>query len=330
MADVELVQVMRGGVVDCVHRGRVVIADSAGDVLYTAGDADEVVFLRSCAKPFQALVAVRCGAAARYGFGAEQLAIMAGSHNGTPAQTQLVTDMLAAIGATAEDLQCGVGAPLNRAAYEQLLLDGEKPSVLQHNCSGKHTGMLAACRVMGWHTGNYLLSDHPLQIMIRDIVAQCAGMSADDIVVVLDGCGVPTFGLPLKNIARMFAVLGQSAHDERSDLGMIARAMRQHPYVFSGKNRIDTALVVASNGRLIAKDGAEALLGVSVPDEGVGIALKISDGNNRAHIPIMSALLKARGYITADEQAALEDLMPTTIKIHTGQQAGEYRSVLPV
>jgi L-asparaginase II len=330
MSDVELVHVVRGGVLDCVHRGRVVIVDAAGDILYAAGDPDAVVYLRSCAKPFQALAAVRSGAAARYGFGSEQLAIMAGSHNGTPPQTRLVDDMLAAIGAETEDLQCGTGAPLNREAYEQLLMSGARPSVLQHNCSGKHTGMLATCRVMGWRMDNYRSPDHPLQLMIRGIIADCAGMSADDIVIAIDGCGVPTFGLPLKNIARMFAALGAAANDESSDLGMIARAMQQHPYVFSGKNRIDTSLVVASNNRLIAKDGAEALLGVSVPEQGVGIALKISDGNNRAQIPALSALLVSRGYITADERAALEDLMPSTITIHTGQEAGEYRSVLPI
>ena len=329
MNDVDLVQVVRGGVVDCVHRGRVVIAEQSGDILYAAGDPDAVVFLRSCAKPFQALAAVRSGAAARYGFGPEQLAIMAGSHDGTAAQTAIVTDMLTALGLSTGDLQCGVGAPLNRAAYETLLSKGAKPSVLEHNCSGKHTGMLAACRVMGWHTDNYRSPDHPLQQLIRDIIAECAGMKADDIVIAIDGCGVPTFGLPLKNIARMFAVLA-AANDDSSDLGMIARAMQQHPYVFSGQDRIDTTLVVASNGRLIAKDGAEALLGVGVPEQGVGIAVKISDGGNRAQMPVMSALLTARGYITAAEQTTLETKFPTTITIHTGQQAGEYRPVLPI
>lgn len=329
MTDVELVQVVRGGVVDCVHRGRVVIVDTAGEIIYAAGDPEAVVYLRSCAKPFQALAAVRSGAAAQYGFGAEELAVMAGSHSGTPDHTRLVNGILAKIGADRDELQCGAGGPLSREAHEALLLGGEKPSVLQHNCSGKHSGMLATCRVMGWNTSNYPDATHPLQVMIRDIIAECAGLPAADILIALDGCGVPTFGLPLKHIARMFAVLGAAAGDETSELGLIARAMQQYPYVFSGKNRVDAALVVASNHHLIAKGGAEGSIGVSVPDQGVGIALKTSDGNNRAHIPALSALLTARDYISADEQAALDTLMPSSIKIHSGQQAGEYRPVLP-
>src|SRR5690606_16533000 len=150
------------------------------------------------------------------------------------------------------------------------------PSAVHHNCSGKHAGMLAACLAQGWDTGTYLAVDHPLQVMNREVMAEFAGMKAGDIVVALDGCGVPTFGLPLRNIAMMFARLAEATQAGDDDLGRVGRAMQQYPYAFSGENRVDAALVVSTGSRLVAKDGAEGLLGVSVPDRGVGAALKVT------------------------------------------------------
>ncbi len=328
MRDAELVRVLRGGIVDCVHRGYIAVTDTTGNLMYSAGDADTVVYLRSCTKPFQALVALRSGAAGKFDFTTQELALMAGSHSGTPEHTRIVSSILAKIGADANELQCGVGRPLDAPAYEALLLSGEQPSVLQHNCSGKHSGMLAACRVMGWDISSYREWEHPVQVMIREIVAEFAGMSVGDIHLALDGCGVPTFGIPMKNIAQMFANLGAAARDENSDLGSISRAMQQYPTIFSGHNRVDASLVIATNGNLIAKGGAEGAIGVGVVDKGVGIALKTSDGNLRAHIPVLKALMLAQGYISDSEAAELERLQPLTLNIHTGQQAGEMRPIL--
>lgn len=327
MTDVELVHITRGGVVDCVHRGHLVVVDHAGEVRFAAGDTDAVAYLRSCAKPFQALAVIRSGAADLFAFTPEELAVMAGSHNGTTEHTHIVEGILEKIGAGKEALLCGVGAPISRSAYESLLLSGQRPSVLQHNCSGKHSGMLAACRAQGWDMATYLQADHPLQQMILQITAELAGMNADDIVLALDGCGVPTFGLPMRSIALLFARLGTTALDESSDLGYIARVMQQHPLLFSGEGRVDASIVRATNGRLVAKDGAEGLLGIGVPDHDAGIALKISDGNQRAHIPAAAALMRGMGCISQDEADTLEKLMPSVVRNNHGQPAGEMRAV---
>ncbi|MAS37865.1 MAG: asparaginase [Anaerolineaceae bacterium] len=330
MGDIELVHITRGDQVDCIHRGRVAVVDVSGDLVFSGGDADAVIYLRSCAKPFQAVAVIRSGAAEKYGFTPEELAVMAGSHNGTVEQTRIVQGILDKIDAASTDLQCGPGAPLSRSAYEQLLQGGHKPSTLEHNCSGKHSGMLAACRAQGWDIATYLQPEHPVQQMILSVVAEYAGLDASAIVLAPDGCGVPTFGLPLKNIALLFANLGAATHDAASDLGVIARAMQQNPLLFSGDKRVDASLVQATNGRLVAKDGAEGLLGVGVPDHGVGIALKVSDGNQRAHIPAVSALMRQLGYLSADEAAALESLIPSTVLNNHGVHAGEMQPVLQV
>jgi L-asparaginase II len=330
MPDVELVHILRGGLIDCVHRGRAAVLDTAGRLVFAAGDADTEVYLRSCAKPFQALAVIRSGAVEKYGFTPEELAVMAGSHSGTAEHTRLVAGILHKIGSDAGELQCGTDAPLSRAAYEQLLLNGEKPSALQHNCSGKHAGMLAACKAQGWDTATYLAAGHPLQQMILEIIAGFASMNPAKVVIALDGCGVPTFGLPLSRIALMFARLAAAAQDASSDPGVITRAMQQHPLLFSGENRADASLVLATAGRLVAKDGAEGLLGISVPDHGVGIAMKISDGSQRALIPAASRLLRDLNYIAADEAATLERLMPSIVRNNHGQPAGEMRAVLTI
>jgi L-asparaginase II len=328
MADVELVHVLRGGLIDCIHRGRVSVVDTAGKTLFAAGDADAVVYLRSCAKPFQALVVIRSGAAQQFALTTEELAVIAGSHNGTSAQTALVQGILDKIGADSGALQCGPGAPISRTAYENLLLQGQKPSALQHNCSGKHSGMLAACQARGWPLDGYLHADHPVQQMVTNIIAEYTDLRPADLVLALDGCGVPTFGLPLHRVALLFARLGAAARDASSELGIIARAMQQHPLLFSGEGRVDTALVSATQGRLISKDGAEGLLGIGVTDQRAGIALKISDGNQRAQIPIMAALMQRWGYLSADEAHTLDTLIPSTIRNNLGQITGEMRAVL--
>lgn len=330
MSDVELVHMIRAGVVDCVHSGYVAVVDHSGKLIFAAGDADAVVYLRSCAKPFQALAVVRSGAAEKFGFTNQELAVIAGSHNGTPEHTQLVQSILQKIGADSSELGCGVGSPLSRIAYEQLLLSGQKASVLEHNCSGKHSGMLATCRAMGWDSSGYLAADHPVQQMILGIVAEFADMNPSDIVLGLDGCGVPTFGLPVHKIALLFARLGTAVSDSNTDLGVIARAMRQYPLLSSGEGRVDASLSLATKGRLICKDGAEGLLGMGISDRGVGIAVKVLDGNQRAHIPVVSSLMLDLGYINVDEAAALDKLMPSVVRNGLGQPAAELRSVLHV
>ena len=330
MTNVDLVQVMRGGVVDCVHQGRVAVVDAEDALVFSAGDPEAVTFLRSSAKPFQAATVLRCGAAEKFNFTDEEISIIAGSHNGTPAHVQLVTGILEKIGLDINDLQCGASPPLNEKARRDLYLSGAMPSAVHHNCSGKHAGMLAACLAQGWDIKTYLLPDHPLQVMNRQVMAECAGMNAEDVVIALDGCGVPTFGLPLRNIARMFARLAVAVHAGGDDLGRVGRAMQQYPYAFSGEKRIDTALMVSTGSRLVAKDGAEGLLGVAVTGHGVGVALKVADGNNRAHVPVMATVLTGLDYISQDERATLEEKIPLAVVNNHGQQAGEMRTVIHV
>ncbi|HEX2619810.1 MAG TPA: asparaginase [Phototrophicaceae bacterium] len=328
--DVDLIHIIRNHQLDCAHRGRVVVVDHSGSILFAAGDSQAPGYLRSIGKPFQAAAMIASGAATRYDFAPEERVIAAGSHNGTPYHIALVAGMLDKIGLAPDALQCGISAPLNKTTYEELLLSGQHPGVLHHNCSGKHTGMLASCQTHGWDIDHYTHADHPVQQLILEQVAAAADLALDQIELSPDGCSVPTFGIPLYNVAVMFRRLGTSIQENNSPLGQIARLMQQYPRIYSGQQRLDADLTAISKGKLIVKDGAEGIVGVAVPEHGVGIALKVSDGSQRAIVPTLLKVLAHFGYLTADEIAQLEVLYPPVILNHKGERAADIQTVLTV
>lgn len=327
-ADVELVQIVRGGAVDCVHRGRIAIVDRHGKLLYQAGDVQADGFLRSIGKPFQAAAMIEMDAARYFGFTPPEIALAAGSHSGTRQHTDIVQGMMYKVGVTADELQCGAIPPLDRAAYEELIASGGKPNTMTNNCSGKHTTMLAACRANGWDMHTYTRPEHPVQRGILDYLARTCDYEAEKIHLAPDGCGVPTFGLPLYNIALGFMRLAVATAKQDGALGYVGQVMQQHPLVFSGERRIDAALVQVTETRLVVKDGAEAIVGVAIPERGIGIAMKISDGAQRAILPTLRHLLLERGYISGSEAQKLDAMFPPAVFTNAGQHAGDIRVTL--
>jgi L-asparaginase II len=265
------VSVRRGGVVEARHVVHAV-AVRDGAVLEQAGDAGRVAYLRSSAKPFQALPLVR----ARDDLTTEEIAIASASHRAVPEQLAAVRSLLAKAPAAEEELECG-----------------PEPTALQHNCSGKHAGMLALCRAKGWESGGYRLETHPVQHACLAEVAAASDVAAAEIPIAVDGCGVLTFALPLERMARMFGRL------EQLDGGAeVAAAMRAHPDLIRGPMAADSLLMRELEG-WTAKGGAEGLLCASGPD-GVGIALKVEDGSMRAMRPALAELLRRLGFETGE------------------------------
>lgn len=265
------VAVSRGGVVEAVHRYHAV-AVVDGEVVATAGDPELVTFLRSAAKPFQALELVR----ARDDLEETDIAIASASHRAEPAQIEAVRALLAKAGLTEDALECGPQA-------------GRPPGRVYHNCSGKHAGMLAACTARGWPTKGYRLPDHPMQRANQADVAAAAGVSEDALRAATDGCGVVTWALPLQQVATMFSRLGQSEEGAR-----IAATMRARPELIGGEGSVDTDLMRVLPG-FAAKGGAEGLFGAAGSD-GFGVALKAEDGAFRAIKPALAAFLEPLGH----------------------------------
>ncbi|MDX6514110.1 MAG: hypothetical protein QOE36_3614 [Gaiellaceae bacterium] len=264
------VVVRRGDVVEAVHRVHAVAVQD-GAVVAQAGDAQLVTYLRSSAKPFQALALAR----AREDLDERDLAIASASHLALDDQLAAVVGLLEKAPAQEDELECGP--------------EGEPPSRLKHNCSGKHAGMLALCRAHGWESAGYRLVGHPVQEGCRAEVARFADAGADEVPVAVDGCGVLTFALPLERMALMFSKL------EGDDAGArVAAAMRRHPELIRGPGATDTELMRALPG-WTAKGGAEGLFCASGPG-GIGVAVKVEDGAYRAVQPALSALFPRLGH----------------------------------
>lgn len=323
LEDVEIAHLVRGGLVDCVHRGRIVVVDRDGKTLYQAGDPRSLAYLRSTAKPFQAAAVIESGAAGHFNFTAPEIALAAGSHSGSAQHLDILGGLMYKVGVDAADLHCGDSPPLDADAYVALLRSGGEASTLTHNCSGKHVAMLAACKVNGWDLATYTQRDHPLQTQVLKLLARACHIDSRDIHLAVDGCSVPTFGLPMAGIARGMAEMALAYHHPDDALGAVARAMAAHPLVYSGVGRYDAVLGMATGGRLIAKAGAEGLVGVAVPDRGIGVALKVSDGSQRAIIPVLIKVLRDLDIITVGEAAAVERAHPATVLTNAGAPAGE-------
>jgi L-asparaginase II len=270
------VVVRRGGVVESRHEVDAVAVQD-GAVVAEAGNAGRVAFLRSAAKPFQALPLVR----ARADLTAAEIAIASASHLARPEQLEPVRSLLAKAGAGEDDLECG-----------------PEPTRLEHNCSGKHAGMLALCRARGWASAGYRLPDHPVQRACAAAIAAGADVAEADVPTAVDGCGVVTFALPLERMALLFARL------EQLDGGAeVAAAMRAHPELIRGPGAPDTELMRTCPG-WTAKGGAEGVLCAAGPD-GIGLALKVADGGGRAVGPALAELLRRLG-VDAPALAVLE------------------------
>ncbi|HXM35677.1 MAG TPA: asparaginase, partial [Pyrinomonadaceae bacterium] len=280
-----LVEVIRGAIVESRHRGHVAAVDGEGQLVAYLGNPGTVTYLRSSAKPFQAIPLLTSGAADRFGFTDKEIAIVCASHNGEPIHTATVLSILNRIGLKPEALKCGVHEPFSAAETRNLRARGEEPNVLHNNCSGKHAGMLALALHLGVPTESYDQLDNPIQVLIRDVVARFSGVSTDDIAIGIDGCGVPVFGMSVRAMAQMYAYLvaPPKSFDEATQAACnrIVAAMIKYPEMIGGTaERLDTEMMRAAGGRLISKVGAEGVYTVGVLPcsqwpSGLGLALKI-------------------------------------------------------
>lgn len=255
-----LVELLRGSLVDAVHRGDLAVVDSFGRLLAAVGDPDRVAYMRSSAKPFQSMPTVYGGAAARWSLEPEDLAILCGSHNGEPVHVARVRALLAKIGREVDDLACGVHPPLYEAAAAALVRQGLLPTPLHHNCSGLHSGMLAVALHLGRDSHGYQKPDHPVQQQILTNVARFAGAARDTIVVGTDGCDSPCHGVSLYHMAYAYARLMDPvdiAEPYAESAAVVRDAMTTHPHLVGGTGRFDTDLMTVSGGKVLAKAAPE-------------------------------------------------------------------------
>jgi L-asparaginase II len=326
---VPLVEVTRGPAVESVHHGAVAVVDRTGRLLHAAGNPHALTFTRSSLKPLQALPFVAAGGPRHFGYSRAQTALLCASHSGEPRHVEAVADMLARAGRTGADLQCGTHVP---GFYDATGTFPAPPpySPLQHNCSGKHAGMLAWCVQCRVTTADYLAYDHPLQQAIRAAVASFAGVEASRLVAGTDGCSAPNYALPLSALARAFARLATAEDDP--DFGgaprELAEAMTAHPEMVSGTARSDLALMKAGRGDWVTKVGAEGVQAIGVRSHGLGIAVKVADGAKRGLYPAVVDVLEQLGLVDATARDILRPWGRHEVHNYRGLPTGEVRSVV--
>ena len=336
-----LVEVTRGDKVESRHRGSIAVVSPSGELIASAGDPDEFIFLRSSAKPFQVAPFVTSGRFDRYNFPSpvESLAIMAASHAGEDRHVRTVQAVLRAGGLTREVLACGEAAPSDVETAQRLVRDGEPASSIRHNCSGKHAGMALHAKAAGWPVETYWEPNHPIQRLALETVALLTDTPVDRIATATDGCGVVTFGLPLRGLALAFARLTDpsAVADEalRRALERIRDAMMAHPELIAGERReLDTALMRVAPGRVVSKGGAEGVQAVGVlaggraqNSEAAGLAIKIEDGDRARRGRNVATVEALRQLGVLDEQAVerLAEFATPPIRDPRGDVSGQVR-----
>lgn len=289
------VQLLREGIVEATHKAHAVACDERGRVLASAGDPEFGSFIRSALKPFQALAATSTGTLDHFQLTDRDLAIICSSHKGKIEQTRQAFNILWRCDVDPTALQCPVPK--------------DKTTPLAHNCSGKHAGMLAVCKQRGWSLDSYLQRSHPVQKLIISQLAELLGMPADEFICAHDDCGVPTYLMQLSQMATLYAKLTAG---KTLDMERIARAMTHHPQMISGPEGFDTQLMQLTEGALVSKSGAEGIQCIGRIGDGMGIAIKVVDGDKRAKYATAVYLLKQLGWITPDVSEALSEkfMMP--------------------
>lgn len=275
------VRLLRSGIVESRHRVHAVVCDARGRVLMRAGDPQQLSFVRSALKPFQASVFVGSGAADQCNCGERGLAIACASHAGTAMHAREAFKLLWGSEIEAEQLQCPVPDC------------GSSP--LEHNCSGKHAAFLATCRRLGWSTESYLQKEHPLQQEVLKRVGDLLAQPAAELLTARDDCGAPTLQLQLAQMALLYAHLGAGS---QADLERLSRAMLAHPELVAGEGRFDTQLMRSGHGQVVSKGGAEGIQCLSRVGEGLGVAIKVEDGSARAKHAVALHLLEQLDWLT--------------------------------
>jgi len=331
-----LVEVRRGAITESRHRGHIAVVSPNGQIVSYLGDPANVTFLRSSAKPFQAIPLLVSGAADRFRFTDEEVALACASHNGEPIHTQIVAAMLEKIGLGPDALKCGVHEPYSQRAAADLRARSEMPNALHNNCSGKHAGMLAVAKHLGAPIESYDQPENAVQLAIAKAVAQFSSIPVEDLAVGIDGCGVPVFGITMRAMALAFARLVQPKDFDdtlQKASERIVRVMTTYPELIGGTHdRLDTEIMKAAPGKIVSKVGAEGVYtGGILPCEkwpqGLGLALKIEDGDDHRARP--TVVIEALRQLEVLQNESLEYVSRYAffpIKNRRGDVVGEIRA----
>ena len=332
-----LVNVLRGGAVESRHAGALAVVDADGGLVAAIGDVERAVFPRSAIKLLQALPLVASGAADRLGLTDAELALACASHGGEPLHASTAAGMLAKAGLDAGSLECGAHWPYQESAARDLAVRGERPSALHNNCSGKHVGFLClACQRAGpaldprEFARGYVQADHPVMREVTAAIEAATGERLSQAPRGIDGCSIPTFAVPLRRLAHAFARAGTGvglAPDHAQAARRLRRAVARHPFMVAGTGRMDTRVMERLGERVFMKVGAEGMYCAALPARGLGVAIKIDDGNNARAVEVaMAAVIEAALALDADDAAFVRGFSDAPLHNWNGIAVGALRA----
>jgi len=324
-----IVDVSRGRAVESTHRVQGVVCSAAGSEELCTGDPEVLTYWRSAMKPFQAIPLFEDGAVESFGLEPEDIALICASHGGMRQHTERVAALLRRLGLGEDHLHCGPHVPFDQESARVLSCAGRLPGRLHNNCSGKHAGMLALALHHGWPIEGYERLDHPVQRRIQEAMRTWMDHSPEDHHWALDGCGVPTPRMPLHEMARAYSRLVRQARRGNEAAAAVVSAMTSYPELTSSPGRVPLEVMNATQGRLLAKEGAEGVLCVAAVDDDWGLAVKVVDGSLRAVGPATVELMEVAGVLRDGEAEALAGLREVSILNTLGNEVGRVRARRP-
>ena len=328
MSYVLLVEVTRDETVESRHFGAAVVCDHKGNIVESWGDIDGLVFPRSTLKPLLAIQLVETGACDEYALNDAELSFACSSHQGEPIHQKLVASWLYRLGLREDHLACGAVLPEHTESAHQLLASGQQGCRIHHNCSGKHTGFLTTALHLKLPIENYHVIDHPLQQLSLDILSDMAGIDLKKYPMGIDGCGLPAPSMPLRHLGYATARFAnpEDLTDTRAQaIYRLQTAIKNEPVYIAGHGTMASELNEITQGRILAKTGAEGVLTAAIPEKGLGIALKIADGSNRARSVALLAILDHLGMLSAKEKNKLTAHIAPGIENSRGDIVGQIR-----
>ncbi len=323
------VELARGPVIESRHRAAIAVADAEGAIVQSWGDISQVILPRSGMKPLQAIGMVESGAMEALGLSDAHLALHCASHSGEHEHVRQVAAWLEAIGLSEDDLECAPHRPL--AEQWLHLSPGEcpQPRKLVNNCSGKHAGFLSTAIHLGHPVRDYTSPDHPVQVMTRELIAEMTNEAAGSMPLACDNCGAPVYGVPISALAVAAAKMaspGKLSAGRATSIKRVVTAMRKHPFLVAGTGRADTVLMEDDGFTGAIKCGAEGIFMAILPDQALGVAIKVDDGANRAADAVLLELLHHLGAL----DGSARERLGSSLKLRLHNPRGELISGIRV
>ena len=315
----------RSGRVESLHDGYICVADSDNNIIYSIGDPNAGIYLRSSGKPIYAVAYVNSGLIEKYNISLKELAIMCSSHQGQAFHRKIILSILHKIGLTEKDLDCGHKYPESQKVHDALVMLCKRPDPIFSNCSGKHSGFLALCQFYNYPVKNYTKPEHPVNQLINKTMAELLECNENEVIYGKDGCTLPTYFLTMQQAAWLYARLAHGYEGNRKYkdcFGLIQSAMLKYPRVIRGSGTFCTDLINYSGGRVIGKIGAEGVYCISIPEKRLGVSIKMSDGHPWSSFPVAVRILEELEILDAQTVKKLEKWALPAVKDDKGNTVG--------